>query len=112
MEMLSPSVRFDPETYKRQWWFEFLAAKIMKHNSYTFVHKASVQIGITTSSAEPYLEEDLVVANPAGNHVSSWHLPIRREAEPDISQRANLNFKRDIFCTGSPEHCVVGIQVY
>jgi hypothetical protein len=108
MEMISLS-----EKYNRHWWFEFLTAMIIDHNNHNFFfHTASVNIRITTSSAGAYLEEDLVVANPTSDHVSSWHLPIRGEAEPDISQRAHLNFERDIFCTGSPEHCVVGIQIY
>ena len=78
--------------------------------SNTYIY--SINILLITSSAGPYLEEDLVVVNPAGDDVSSWHLSVRREAEPDISQRTHLNFERDIFCTGSPEHCVVGIQIY
>ena len=77
-----------------------------------FLRKTSVKIRLTTSPVGPYLEEDLVVANPAGDHVGSWHLPIPREAEPDISQRTHLNFKCDIFCAGSPEDCVVGIEIY
>jgi len=72
----------------------------------------SKNILLITSSAGPYLEEDLFVANPTDDHVGSWHLPISREAESYISQRTHLNFERDIFCAWSPEHCVVGIQIY
>ena len=92
--------------------FKLKIVSVLQHNSRSSFLQTSVNIIWTTLSAGPYLEEDLVVANPAGDHVSSWHLPIRREAEPDISQRTHLNFERDIFCTGSPEHWEVGIQIY
>jgi hypothetical protein len=77
-----------------------------------FVVLALVHLGLVPVCSVPILEEDLVVANPTDDHVGSWHLPIRREAEPDISQRTHLNFKCDIFCAGSPEDCVVGIEIY